>query len=229
MEEKFVRNRLYHHLACRRTDAFTNLWHVDDFLSHALAILYPYVRDGIIDKEEKIILPIQAIRTFRKSTKEKLFLDSLTELSLIDVIKNHWMDKIDNKIEIASSLLLVDSIEETGQVHVKQQLLETYKSLSIPDSDMNYGSVEYVSAPKNDKDDSEIQKSQTIKNNENTFIDVEDTIIITSRKEEHKLQYIPTSQEEKDLIEMWQVEKFPTSLSFGDFFWQYKITEQQYV
>ena len=224
MEEKFVRSRLYHHLACRRTDASTNLWHVDDFLSHALAILYPYVRDGIIDTEEKLGLLIQAIRTFRKSAKEKLFLDSLTELSLIDVIKNHWIVKIENKIEIASSLLLVDSIDETEQVHVKQQLLETYIRLSIPGSNMNYGCVEYVCAPESDKEELEIQKSEEVSNCDN-----EETIIITPKKEKQKSQYIPTSQEEQNLIEMWQVEKFPTSLSLGDFFWQYKISEKQYT
>ena len=51
MEEKFIRNILYHHLSCRKDDAATNLWHIDDFLAHALAILYPYVRDNDVEQK----------------------------------------------------------------------------------------------------------------------------------------------------------------------------------
>ena len=77
MEEKFIRNRLYHQLSCRKEDAAINPWHIDEFLAHALSILYPYVRDGKIEQEEKLKLPLQTIRYFRKNSKDKDFFDSL--------------------------------------------------------------------------------------------------------------------------------------------------------
>lgn len=227
MEEKFVRSRLYHHLACRRKDADTNLWHVDDFLSHAMAILYPYVRDGIIENEEKLILLSQAIKTFRKSSKERTFLDSLTELSLVEALKFRWVVKIHNKIEIANTLLLVDHVDQDGMIHVKSQLIDTYRKLNIPDSEMNYGIEEFVQETETSTFilDTAIENSDAFQNSQTESNCI---IKITPKKTKPTPTYTPTSQEEKDFMEMWQIEQFPESLKYGNFFWHYQITESQY-
>ena len=226
MEEKYVRNRLYHHLACRRTDASSNLWYVDDLLAHAMAILYPYIRDGIITQEERLILPLQAIRTLRKSHKDRNFLDSLTEFSLVDVLKSCYIPRIQNKNEIAKSLSLVEDIDTEGFVHVNAKLWETYIHLSVPNSDMEYGLVEYVPKPVVAKIQEDVKETQLEKC---SCVSVEDeSIIITPKKEKNIQTYIHISQEEKDFMEMWKEEKLPESLNYGDFFWQYKITESQY-
>lgn len=226
MEEKFIRNRLYHHLACRRTDAYTNLWHIDEFLAHAMAILYPYVRDGIIEQEEKLILPLQAIRTFRKSPKERKFLDSLTELSLIDALNVRWIKKIQNKIEIAKSFLLIDDVDEEGYVHIKPQLIDTYIRLNIPYSDTKYGSDEFIQEPVDPSNNHEEKDKNT-----ESFIysaEIKESITITPKNKKHVQAYTPLCQEEKNFIDMWHFEKLPESLAYGNFFWQYQITESQY-
>lgn len=227
MEEKFVRNRLYHHLACRRTDAYTNPWHIDDFLSHAMAILYPYVRDGIIEREEKLTLPLQVIRTFRKSTKERKFLDSLTELSLIDALKSRWVVKIQNRTEIAQTFIIVDYVDEEGMVHVKPQLIDSYIHINIPDSNIKYGTEEFVQ----DSDLSSHVLGVTDSNIESPLIQSSVTKIplsITTHKVRSVQSFIDFCQEEKDFDEMWETEGLPKSLNYGHFFWQYKITESQY-
>ena len=222
MKEKFIRCRLYHNLACRRTDAFTKLWHIDDFLSHAMAILYPYVRDGIIEQEEKLILPIQAIRTFRKSPKERNFLDSLTELSLIDALKSRWVVKIQNKKEIAKTFLLVDYIDDHDMIHVKPQFIDIYTHLNIPGSDMKYGTEDFIQESEESLCVDENTEDKTKTRMQKNFI----TVIPYSTKSAKT--HNPFSQEEKEFIEMWQIERLPESLNYGNFFWQYKITESQY-
>ncbi len=217
MEEKFIRNRLYHHLACRRDDAVKNPWNIDDFLAHALAILYPYVRDGEVEQEDKLKLPLQTIRTFRKSPKDKAFFDSLTELSLIDVIKYIWLPKISNKDEIALSFILVDTVSESGKITVKSNLVETYKNLNIPHSVMRYGTVDYEIAI-NEKEISLIGQK----------LDNETIVIAPSSPKTNISSSTKRSQEEIDFLDMWQRESLPTSLKEGEFIWQKRISLAQY-
>jgi len=223
MEEKYIRNRLYHHLACRRDDAAINPWHIDDFLAHALAILYPYVRDGEIEQEDKLKLPFQAIRTFRKSSKDKVYFDSLTELSLIDAIKHIWLPKISNKDEIVLSFFLVDHVSESGEIMVKSNLIETYKNLNIPHTGMRYGSVDYEYTIKegNDKDKKEASSKEQLYDNE--------AIVITPSSPKRKnTTDFPRSQEELDFLDMWQRESLPTSIKEGEFIWQKRISLAKY-
>ena len=223
MEEKFIRNRLYHHLSCRKDDAATNLWHIDDFLAHALAILYPYVRDNDVEQEEKLKLPLQTIRTFRKSTKDKEFFDSLTELSLIDAIKHIWLPKIRNKDEIALSFILVDSVSDSGEIIVKSNLIETYRKLNIPNSDIKYGSVdyEYIMEVKKEKEETETSCIGQQYDNETITIN-------TSVPKLKKAPDFQRSQEELDFLDMWKKEALPTSLKEGEFIWQKRISLGQY-
>lgn len=226
MEEKFLRNRAYNKIANRRVDASTNLWHVDDFLSHMIAILYPYVRDNSIETIEKFSLVIEVIKSFRHKKNDREFLDSLTELSLIEVLKDSWIPRLDDKNKLASIFIVVDYVDESGFVHVKEKLWETYRNISSFVDNIKYGDQEYVKPQIK-----EVQFDIQDKNIHDLDTNVKKSSVATIKVEipkRKKKEWAPVSEEEKAFVQLWESLGLPDHIKEGEYIWDFGIEQAAY-
>ena len=211
MSEQNIRSWVYKNLAERLPDKENHVWPLDDFIANTLAILYPYVRAQKIKSSEKLQLLIEAVKIIRKGKKERELLDSLTEESLINAIKDRWIKKISNKEELAQTIYFVDHIESEERVYLN----EKYKNclnLSFRLEKEEFGDNNYMIS--------------TIKSSEQR----DSTASIKVKKHTRKID-----NEDVEIIERmhalnayWDNLKLPEMLEEGRFFWEYKITDSQY-
>lgn len=215
MEEKFIRNRIYSIIAKRKPDAIINPWIIDDYLANMAALIYPYVRDNDIDQVERLEFFVNSIKVFCRGKKKDL-IKSLNEESLIRVLKKEWIPRLDDKIKLAMSLPIVESVNEDGHVIFKEKNFNTNLIINVPYAQQKYGNVEF-DYPILEEVPSEKSKLVSHK-----------TISITRPSRTPKTQRQPHSEAELDLIRFWEENHLPTTLDKGEFFWQTTINQETY-
>lgn len=212
MKESLIINSTFSAIAKQRPNAIDDLWPIDDFLVHIASIIFPYVRDKDFDEVKNMGLIVNAIKPLLRR-KKGLDYTSLNELSLIDALKETWVTCLDDKVKLAKSLNLVEDVNDSGFVILKEKLFNPYLN-SQTTRNIKYGDQNYHS---------QLNSKQSILQEQLPIKEIKVGIKAPKIK-----KWEPESEKEKELKDFWEMKHLPTSLEYGHFFWEYKIDKETY-
>ena len=195
---------------------------IKEFLPLCAALLFPY-KDLDISKNDKIngtIIPI--IDSVRKHTKSVKGLTNYTREGLRLYFKNIWLPSlsIEKQISLIKNISLVDQVEEDGYFSIKgnEKVYEIYlHKIDILDISQNYGTEMYI------EPNHEIGENIGISTNEDM------KPVNNSETNEKKNEFVSLEPLKEFLQTTFPLSKFPNGLKTYDFFWKYKLNNDQYL
>lgn len=156
IESSLLKNIKYN-LLSKWLDGDTEIMHIDNILSMAGAMLFPFLDevticldDSIIQKKGTLKYLVESLRRFSRKNKSVLSKYSFDALSL--ALKKEWLSSIDfqNKKDIAKCVSIIQNIEPDGFVSIKgnEKVWNSIVNLGVDELDELdpiYGDSEYES------------------------------------------------------------------------------------